>query len=84
MIGILLDWEDEFAEAIKHHTDQFCNIRSDGNRIYCRTEESAETIADLIDIMYASQDTGTVHFVKKENSGEFFGWYYIEKETEDY
>ena len=79
-----VDWFYEIAERLRDYSDG--NIWSDGIEILCKTESAADTVADMIELLYQAQNecvcvnTGYYDPVEDEKSGEtdrYTGWYYV-------
>ena len=79
-----VDWFYEIAERLRDYSDG--QIWSDGIEILCKTESAANTVADMIELLYQAQNecvhinTGYYDPVEDEKSGEtdrYTGWYYI-------
>lgn len=79
-----VDWFYEIAERLRDYSDG--EIWSDGIEILCKTESAANTIADMIELLYQAQNecvfvnTGYYDPVEDEKSGEidrYTGWYYV-------
>ena len=79
------DWFNEFVNALP---DFPCgDIWSSKDEILCKSESAANTIAELIEHLYASQQEDIlVHIgyydpIEDEKSGEvdkFTGWWYVD------
>ena len=79
-----VDWFYEIAERLRDYSDG--EIWSDGTEILCKTESAADTVADMIELLYQAQNecvyinTGYYDPVEDEKSGEtdrYTGWYYV-------
>lgn len=79
------DWFNEFVNALP---DCPCGyIWSSKDEILCKSESAANTISELIEHLYASQQedilvhTGYYDPIEDEKSGEvdkFTGWWYVD------
>ena len=79
-----VDWFYEIAERLRDCSDG--KIWSDGVEILCKTESAANTVADMIELLYQAQNEcvyiniGYYDPVEDEKSGEtdrYTGWYYV-------
>lgn len=79
-----VDWFNEFVNALPDFPC-WC-IWSSKDEILCKSESAANTIAELIEHLYASQqqdilvNTGYYDPLEDEKSGEvdkFTGWWYV-------
>lgn len=48
-----IDWFNEIATRIRATAEH--NIWSDGDEILCKTKELAESVADMLEMLYVSQ-----------------------------
>ena len=59
-----------------------CRIWSDGDLIFCKTQEGAKVIADLIDALYKAHVSTTGYFDPAEYENTEYsgavGWYYVD------
>jgi len=78
------DWFTKICCALA--ANQKGRIWSDGEYIYCQDEAAAETVADLIECLYAMDGkliqlaTGFYDPTEDKRNGEqdrFTGWYYV-------
>lgn len=80
-----IDWFNVISERLRDYSDG--DIWSDGYEILCESESAANTIAELIERLYASQQedvlvhTGYYEPLEDEQFGEvdkFTGWWYVD------
>ena len=79
-----IDWFDEICKRLRDYSEG--DIWSAGGEILCKTESAADTLADLIESLYRSDDeevmvnTGYYDPVEDELAGEtdrFTGWWCV-------
>lgn len=78
------DWFEIIVKRIEE--EQNNNIWSVGDEILCKTESAANTLADMLELLYRSQgedvliNTGYYDPVEDERNGEvdrYTGWWYV-------
>lgn len=79
-----VDWFEDITERLPDYPEGI--IWSAGDEILCKTESAANTIADMLELLYRSQgediyvNTGYYDPVEDERNGEvdkFTGWWYV-------
>ena len=80
----MIDYIEMFSEALPDYSDG--RIWCDGIEILCKTEEGAETIADLLELLYRKDGidckVNTGYYDPEEDKrnreeDRYTGWYYV-------
>ena len=83
-MNIPIPWVDCFVNAL--HERPYGNIWTDGEEILVKTESAANAIADLIEMLYMSEDKDVIVCIgyydsdedKEDNTtDEYTGWWYV-------
>lgn len=83
-MNIPVSWMDCFVNALNERP--YGNIWTDGEEILVKTESAANTIADLIEMLYMSEDKNIIVCTgyydsdedKEDNTtDEYTGWWYV-------
>lgn len=79
-----MDWFQLIADRLRDYSDG--DIWSDGTEILCKTEDGANTIADMLTTMYEADDNEmqivTGYYDPKEDKrnneeDRYTGWWYV-------
>lgn len=79
-----VNWFREIADRLRDYSEGL--IWSSGYEILCKTEDGADTLADMFETLYASQgeeimvNTGYYDPVEDERNNEldrYTGWWYV-------